>query len=60
MNASITQAQAEWAASHDWFLSYADGAVIVRDELLDFANKQVVVARLSFRNFAALRAWAGY
>lgn len=56
----LTQSQVKWAKSHDWFIAsngnVQDGfSILVEDRE---AGKASTYAR--FRDFALLRAWAGY
>lgn len=45
--------QIAWAARHDWFLLSEGAEVVVRGDIGE-------PAELRFRDFDALRAWAGY
>lgn len=57
----LTTRQIAWAATHDWFVQdNFDGSILVRDEMFKAGEKNLTIEFVTFRNFAALRAWAGY
>ena len=59
----MTKNQANWAATHDWYMDTkaeaGEYAVKVLERLVD-AQRQVHVNTLWFTDFQAMRAWAGY
>jgi hypothetical protein len=58
----MTRRQIAWAMSHDWFHAVAsDGAtVLVWDRAYNPATCEHFEMLVSFIDFPALRAWAGY
>lgn len=54
----MSQRQIQWASQHDWFVSAANGAVLVTCPFL--IGTTVGHEVRTFRSFADLRTWAGY
>lgn len=56
----MTHQQITWAAEHDWFIRAIDGGVVVREVYSIGTGKPFYEGVTTFRNFANLKAWAGY
>jgi hypothetical protein len=56
----MTQDQINWAAQHDWYVEPIADGVRVRDIAYAPDAKDDVMIERIFRDFRALRNWAGY
>jgi hypothetical protein len=56
----MTPQQIAWAARHDWFVSSAEDGSVAVVERATLNGEPLPDEILTFSDFRALRAWAGY
>ncbi len=56
----MSRDQIAWAARHDWFVSASPSGVVTVIERASLNGHPLPDEFLTFTDFRALRAWAGY